>query len=75
MDKISELLQEARPLYKTRKRNKAVAKVFLTIAIPVFLFTSIFGIYTLGDNIYVSMNNEELAEQLLLDDYGLFGVK
>ncbi len=75
MDKISELLQEARPLYKTRKRNKAIAKVFLTISVPVFLFTSVFGIYTMGDDIYVSMNNNSLVEQLLLDDYGLSGVK
>ncbi len=75
MDKISKLLQEARPLYKTRKRNKTIAKVFLTITMPVFLFASVFGIYTMGDDIYVSMNNDGLAEQLLLDDYGLSGVK
>ena len=75
MDKLSELLQEARPLYKTRKRNKAVAKVFLTISMPMFFFTSVLGVYMAGDDIYVSLNNDGFADELLYDDYGLSGVR
>lgn len=75
MDKLSELLNEAKPLYKARKRNAAIVKMMCCFFVPVFICTSIVSLYSMGDDIYVSLNNDSYAEQLLNDEYGLIEVK
>ena len=41
MDELSNLLNEAKPLYKQRKRRKAIAKSILALSAPAILMSSI----------------------------------
>ena len=75
MDKLSELLQEAKPMYRAQQRNIAIAKMMLCLCLPVFVCTSIISLCNMGDDIYVSLNNDSYVEQLLNDDFGLIEVK
>lgn len=75
MDKLSELLQEAKPMYRARQRNIAIAKMMICLFLPVFVCTSIISLCSMGDDIYLSLNNDSYAEQLLNDDFGLIEVK
>ncbi len=79
MDTISELLQEARPLYFERKKRKEFIKKSAFLIIPVlFCLTAIlpFTINTNNneDNYYASSTS--IIEQMGLptDDYGLLKV-
>ncbi len=73
-DKLSDLLKEAKPLYKRRKRQRTMAKITLIVCAPVFLFSFLFQIYTLGNDIYVALDNNKLQNELLVDSFGLFGI-
>lgn len=72
MDKLSNLLKEAKPLYKRQKRQKAIAKLMFCITTPVILCTSICQLAIQGNDIYVALDNNVLQEELLDDDFGLF---
>lgn len=69
---ITELLKEARPLYKERKRQKTIAKLIFVICAPVFLFTSAIQLYNQGCDIYLSLEKNNLQFELLEDDFGIF---
>ena len=73
MDELSNLLKEAKPLYKQRKRRKAIAKSILTLTVPVILMNTICQIYFEGNDLYLSLENNTLQTQLLEDDFGLLG--
>ena len=73
MDKLSELIKEAKPLYKQRKRRKTIAKTILTLTLPVIFMNSICQIYFEGNDLYLSLENNSLQTQLLEDDFGLLG--
>ena len=75
MDKLSDLLKEARPLYRQRKRRKAMAKLFVIMFIPAFLFSSAMYIYNEGTELYLSLNSNTLQKQLLEDEFALQKVK
>ena len=70
MDKLSSLIKEARPLYKQRKRRKTLTKMILGITTPAILFTSIMQVYIQGSDIYISLDNNKLQDELLEDDFG-----
>ena len=70
MDKLSDLIKEARPLYKQRKRRKTIAKMILSITMPVMLFASVCQIYLQGNDLYLSLENNILQSELLEDDFG-----
>ena len=72
MDKLSSLLREARPLYKQRKRNRAIAKVVLSVTLPVFMMASLCQVCLQGDDLYLSLSNDDLQTRLLEDDFGLY---
>ena len=71
MDKLSELIKEARPLYKQRKRNQSIAKAILTLTMPVMIFTGAWGICQEGDNIYVALEEQSFQEEFLNNDLGI----
>lgn len=74
MDKLSELIKEAKPLYRQRKRRKTIAKLIFGICTPVILFTGVCQVYLMGCDIYMALNNNQLQNELLNDEYGLFGI-
>ena len=71
MDKLSNLLQEARPLYKTRQRRKKIAKMILSITMPVIIMSSTYQVYLQGNDIYLSLENNSLQNELIEDEYAL----
>ncbi|MBR3604693.1 MAG: hypothetical protein IKL52_01540 [Candidatus Gastranaerophilales bacterium] len=73
MDKLTDLLKEARPLYKQRQRRKAITKMVLSITMPAIIMTSICQIYTQGNDIYLSLDNNILQNELIEDEFGLLG--
>ncbi len=75
MDKLSELIKEARPLYRRKKRQKAFAGMVLGVCVPVLIISSGYEIYSMGDEIYVSLLNNSLQKQLLTDEIGFLGQK
>lgn len=76
MDKVSELLQEAKPLYFKRKKRNEIVKKSLLILTPV-LFCSIAILPFITDNNSDSINyytsSTSVVEQMGFptDDYGL----
>ncbi|MBQ8475644.1 hypothetical protein IJ531_01125 [bacterium] len=75
MDKLSDLIKEARPLYKQRKRRKTIAKMLFAITLPVFIFGNLASLYVEGNSVYMSMNNNKIQTQLLQDDFGILGLE
>ena len=73
MDELSNLLNEAKPLYKQRKRRKAIAKSILALSAPAILMSSICQVYLEGNDIYVSLENNTLQNELIEDEFGLLG--
>ena len=73
MDELSNLLNEAKPLYKQRKRRKAIAKSILALSAPMILMSSICQVYLEGNDIYVSLENNTLQNELIEDEFGLLG--
>ena len=78
MDKISELLKEAKPLYFERKKRKETIKKCLFILVP-FLFVSLAIIpftVNFSDNTSYYTSSTSIVEQMGFptDDYGLLKV-
>ena len=71
MDKLSQLINQARPLYKQRKRRKTIAKLIFMITMPVFIIGNITSLYIEGDKVYTSLENNNLQNELLKDDFDL----
>ena len=71
MDKLTELIKEAKPLYKIRKRNKFIAKTLFILISPIVLFTGVFQVYQTGNELYASLDNNNLQYELLNDELGL----
>jgi len=71
MDKLTNLIQEAKPLYHTRKTRKTMTKMLLAICLPVFLCINILQLYLEGSELYVSLDNKNIQNELLQDDFGL----
>jgi len=71
MDKLSELIAQARPLYKQRKRRKTIAKLLFTITLPAFLMANLATLYMEGDAVYMSLDNNKIQSELLSDDFGI----
>ncbi len=71
MDELSRLISQARPLYKQRKRRKTIAKMLLSITIPAFIFGNIASLYMEGDQVYMSLENNNIQNELLKDDLGI----
>ncbi len=69
MDKLTELIKEARPLYKKRKLRKAIAKSVLSVTLPAVLFSAVLQICIQGNDIYLSLDNNKLQNELLQDDF------
>ena len=78
MDKISELLQEAKPLYFERKKRRETIKKCMLIFVPVLLCTLAILPFTINNNedtnYYTSSTS--IVEQMGFptDDYGLLKV-
>ena len=71
MDKLSELLKEAKPLYQKRQRTKAITKLTLLACIPVFLFISVYEVSLEGNNVYMALSYDNYEAQLLSDEFNL----
>ena len=71
MDKLSELIQEAKPLYKRKKRQKAILKSCFILFVPVIIGASAVGLYSTGNDLYLSLENQTLQQELLEDNMGL----
>ena len=71
MDKLSKLILEARPLYKTRKRRKIIATTLCVVAIPMVIFTSVATLYFEGSAICASLDDNNYKSEFLQDDFGL----
>ena len=69
MDKLSQLINQARPLYRQRKRRKTIAKLVFIITMPVFVIGNIASLYIEGDKVYTSLENNNLQKELLNDDF------
>ena len=79
MDKISELLQEAKPLYfKRKKRNEMIKKTALVVMPFLFISLAIipFAINYSGGNTDYYTSSTSIVEQMGFptDDYGLLKV-
>ena len=74
MDNLSDLLKEAKPLYRQRQRRKTIAKMIFTLTMPAMLMTSICQMYLQGNDIYLSLDNNILQYELIEDEFGL-GIK
>lgn len=74
MDKLSELIKEAKPLYKQRQRRKTIAKMIFALSMPMILMTSICQIYLQGNDIYLSLEKNHLQYELIEDEFGLLGL-
>ena len=78
MDKISELLQEARPLYFQRKKRRETIKKCMVIFIPILFCALAILPFTINNNedknYYTSSTS--IVEQMGFptDDYGLLKV-
>ena len=70
MDKLTELIKDAKPLYKQRKRRKTIAKMLFIITVPVFVFGNIASLYMEGEAVYMSLDNNKMQAELLTDDFG-----
>ena len=79
MDKISELLQEARPLYFERKKRKEFIKKSMFLIIPMLFLTLAIVPFTFNlnneNNSYYT-SSTSIVEQMGFptDDYGLLKV-
>ncbi len=71
MDKLSLLISQARPLYKTRKRRKTIAKMLVCITLPVLIFGNFMSLCYEGDKVYMSLENDNIQNEILYDDYDM----
>lgn len=75
MDKLSELIKEAKPLYKQRQRRKTIGKMILTISMPAILLSSVSQVYLQGNDIYLSLQNNTLQYELMEDEFEILGLR
>ncbi len=73
MDKLTELIQEAKPLYKQRKRQKTMTTMVLGLSLPMIFTISLFQLYISGSEVYIALENSTLQTKLLEDEFGLLG--
>ena len=79
MDKISELLQEAKPLYIQRKKRKEIIRKSMFLAAPILLCSLAILPFTVNfnsnDTTYYT-SSTSIVEQMGFptDDYGLLKV-
>lgn len=71
MDQLSELIKEAKPLYKRRKRIKQTCLGLVLLFVPIFGLTNVVNLYNYGNDVYISLNNNELQKELMFDDMKL----
>ena len=76
MDKLSELLQEARPLYFEQKKRKENIKKSLFVILPILFLTMAIVPFTYNSNIEETdyyTSSTSIVEQMGFptDDYGL----
>ena len=71
MDKLSQLIQEAKPLYKRRKRTRIILTCLAILIFPSLFMTSVVNLYNSGNEVYISLNNNELQDELLMDSMKL----
>ena len=71
MDKLSKLIQEARPLYKRRKFQRRILKACFVLFVPVLFGAGAIGLYNTGNEIYLSLDNNTLQQELIEDSMGL----
>lgn len=79
MDKISELLQEAKPLYLKRKRRNEIIKKSMFVILPFFFCAAAILPFTINynqsDTSYYTSSTSIVEEMgLPTDDYGLLKV-
>lgn len=71
MDKLDKLFEEAKPLYRTRKRRKTIFKLLVVICLPMFALTSVTQLYLEGSDLYASLDKDTIQNKLLEDEFGL----
>lgn len=80
MDKLSELLQEAKPLYFKRKKQKEIIKKSLFLFVPVIFCSLAILPFTINNSVNYEYNyytsSTSIIEQMGFetDDYGLLKV-
>lgn len=80
MEQISELLQEAKPLYFERKRRRTQVKA--TLFSMAVVFTAFFSVMNFNSGSFVAFNESKVKVDsviedlygLPVDDYGLFQI-
>ena len=71
MDKLSELIQEAKPLYKKKKLQRRIITSCFVLIVPVLLGAGTIGLYNTGNEIYLSLEDNSLQQELIEDNMGL----
>lgn len=71
MDKLSELIKDAKPLYKQRKRRKTIAKMLFIITLPILIAGNFVNLCMEGEAVYMSLDNNKIQAELLSDDFGI----
>lgn len=74
MDKLNELIRQARPLYKQRKRRKTIAMLLFSFTLPAIIIANVASLYVQGDNIYVSMDKNQIQNELMDYESGILGL-
>lgn len=69
---ITSLLKEAKPLYKARKKRARAIKATLLLFIPMFIITGFYNVYLQGEEVYLSLLNNNLQIELTQDEFGLY---
>ena len=71
MNKLSNLLQEAKPLYRRNKQRKTMAKLIFIVSMPMMLLGSMVQLYTQGENLYFALETNSLQTELMENDFAL----
>ena len=71
MDKLSSLIQEAKPLYRRKKRQRAIIKACCVMMFPVLIGVCATTLYNTGNELYLSLENQTLQQELIEDNMGL----
>ena len=78
MDKISNLIKEAKPLYFKEKRKKETARIALCSMFSIFLLsaTIVSVVDTNSQNIVAQYNTSSIEEMgFMVDEYGFLMVE
>ncbi len=71
MNKLSNLLQEAKPLYRRNKQRKTMAKLIFIVSMPMMLLGGMIQLYTQGENLYFALETNSLQTELMENDFAL----